>query len=138
MKNVPGFCVTETTDSVIRFGERRSVIRFHNPNRLLYKRVQVDGCALTNGQRCDNLLCSADEHEERYVELKGSDVPHAIEQLRATICKIGEYERNRHCYVVCTKVAPQITTQIQKAKVEFQRVFRSELQVKVTPLDVML
>lgn len=138
MKNVPDICIKVTAESFIRFAEKRSVIRFHNKNQLPYKRVQVDGCALTQGQRCDHLLCSADEQEERFVELKGSDVPHAIEQLKATIIQLGEHADNRHSYVVCTKVAPQITTRIQRAKVEFQKVFRSELQVKVTPLDVML
>ena len=98
----------------------------------------MDGCALLDGEKCDNMLCSNDEREERYVELKGSDVPHAIAQLRTTIVKLGEFDDNRHSYVVCTKVAPQITTIIQKAKVEFWRRFKSELQVKESPLDVAL
>lgn len=138
MRNVPNICFTETTDSVIRFHENRSVIRFRNPDRHLYKRVQVDGCAIHEGEKCDNLLCSADEREERYVELKGSDVPHAIDQLRATIIQLGEFDDNRHSYVVCTKVAPIITTAIQKAKLEFHRRFNSDLIVKETPLDIEL
>lgn len=138
MKNVPDICISETTDSVIRFQEKRSVIRFHNPDNHLYKRIQVDGCALHEGEKCDNMLCSADEREERYVELKGSDIPHAIDQLRATIIQLGEYDENRHAYVVCTKVAPQITTAIQRAKVEFLKRFKSELLVKETPLDIRL
>lgn len=138
MRNVPNKCVKETTDSVIKFQEQRSIVRFHNSDRLSYKRVQVDGCALQDGPKCDNMLCSSDEREERYVELKGSDVPHAIEQLRETILKLGEYDDNRHAYVACTKVAPRITTLIQKAKVEFRNRFHSELQVKETPLDIKL
>ena len=46
MRNIPDICITETTDSVIRFAEKRSVIRFHNPDRGVYKKVQIDGCAL--------------------------------------------------------------------------------------------
>ena len=138
MRNVPEICVKETTDSVIKFQEHRSIVRFHNSSRLVYKRVQVDGCALVDGDKCDNMLCSNDEREERYVELKGSDVPHAIVQLRTTIIKLGEFDGNRHSYVVCTKVAPQITTIIQKAKIEFWKRFKSELQVKESPLDIVL
>lgn len=138
MRNVPNICIRETTDSVIRFGESRSVIRFHNPNRLLYKRVQVDGCAIRDGERCDNLLCSADEREERFVELKGVDIPHAIDQLRSTILRIGEHNDNRHCYVICTKVSPHITTAIQKAKKEFRKKYNSDLQIKETPWDEKL
>ena len=76
--------------------------------------------------------------EERYIELKGSDIPHAIVQLRTTILKLGEHDGNRHSYVVCTKVAPRITTAIQKAKVEFRKRLKSDLQIKETPLDVQL
>lgn len=136
MRNVPSVCVTVTTDSVIRFGEKRSVIRFHNLRHLQYKRVQVDGCAIAEGAKCDNMLCSSDEHDEYFVELKGSDISHAIEQLRASIVRLGEYDGNP--YVVCTKVAPQLTTLIQKAKMEFRKRFKSELLVKVSQVDISL
>lgn len=138
MINVPTVCVKETTDSVIKFQEKRSIIRLHNPDRLHYKCVQVDGCALHDGEKCDNMLCSHDEREEYYVEMKGSDVPHAIEQIRSTIMRIGEYDDQRHCYVVCTKVSPHITTSIQKFKMEFRRRFKSDLLIKETPCDVYL
>ena len=128
----------KTTDSIIKFQELRSIIRFRNSQRSLYKKVKVDGGALHEGAKCDNMLCSADEHEERYIELKGSDIPHAIVQLRTTILKLGEHDGNRHSYVVCTKVAPRITTAIQKAKVEFRKRRKSDLQIKETPLDVQL
>ena len=49
---------------------------------------------------------------ERFVELKGSDVSHAIEQLRTTIQKIGGHDGIRYAYIVCTKVAPNINTKI--------------------------
>lgn len=138
MRNVPDSCVRITTDSIIKFQELRSIIKFHNSQRSLYKKVKVDGGALHEGAKCDNMLCSADEHEERYIELKGSDIPHAIVQLRTTILKLGEHDGNRHSYVVCTKVAPRITTAIQKAKVEFRKRLKSDLQIKETPLDVQL
>ncbi len=138
MRNVPDSCVRKTTDSIIKFQELRSIIRFRNSQRSLYKKVKVDGGALHEGAKCDNMLCSADEHEERYIELKGSDIPHAIVQLRTTILKLGEHDGNRHSYVVCTKVAPRITTAIQKAKVEFRKRLKSDLQIKETPLDVQL
>lgn len=138
MRNVPNICIRESNDSVIRFEERRSVIRFVNTNRLMYKRVQVDGCAIIDGVKCDNMLCSLDEHEEYYVELKGGDVLHAIEQISATIVQLGEYSCNRHSFIVCTKVAPHLTTKIQKAKVDFKRRFQSDLVVRESPMIVKL
>ena len=61
---------------------------------------ETPGSALLDGEKCDNMLCSDDECEERYVELKGSDVTHAIVQLRTTIIKLGEYDGNRHSYPI--------------------------------------
>ncbi len=138
MRNVPGICVTESTDSIIRFGEKRSVIRFHNNNRLLFKKVQVDGCAITDGIKCDYLLCSENEQDEYFIELKGSDISHAIDQLRATILQLGEYNNNRHAFVVCTNVAPILSTEIQRAKSEFKQRFNSDLLIKKTPFELSL
>ena len=138
MKNVPSICVTETNQSVIKFEEKKSVIKFNNPQRLTYKRVAVDGCALKEGAKCDNMLCSADEQEERYVELKGQDIKHAIEQLATTIVKLGENNSHRYAYVACTKVAPQIRTDIQAAQLRFKRLFNSCLVVKTSPVEVNL
>ena len=138
MRNVPEICIRETSDSVIKFQEKRSSLRFSNENRRTCKCITVDGCAITDGERCDNALCSVDGRDEFYIELKGSDIIHAIEQIRATIIKLGEYDDNRHSYVVCTKVAPHITTKIQKAKLEFKSKFNSELLIKETPLKVKL
>lgn len=138
MKNIPDICITETQDAIIRLAEKRSVIRFHNTDRKVYKKVQIDGCAIREGEKCDNMLCSHDGHEEMYIELKGSDIPHAISQLRTTIKKVGEFDGKRCSYIVCTKVAPHTTTQIQKAKIEFKRCYKSDLIVKETPLDVIL
>ena len=64
------------------------------------KKVKVDGCAIKTGQKCDDLLISQDEHEEHFVELKGVDIMHTIDQLEQTILKIGEFDDNRPS-VVC-------------------------------------
>lgn len=138
MRNVPSVCITETNQSVIKFEENKSVVKFNNPKRLTYKMVAVDGCALTEGVKCDNLLCSADEQEERYVELKGQNIKHAIEQLATTIVKLGEFNSRRYAYVSCTKVAPQIRTDIQAALLRFKKDFNATLLVKTSPIEVNL
>lgn len=102
MKNVESACISLTKDSQIKFEENKRKIIFQNPSRRSYKKVKVDGCAIKTGLKCDDLLVSQDEYEERYVELKGIDVMHAIDQLEQTILKIGEFDNNRHAYVICT------------------------------------
>lgn len=139
MKNVAEVCIQPTTDSKIKFEENKRKIIFLNPQRLEYKKVQVDGCAINDkSMRCDKLLVSADEHEERYVELKGTDVIHAIDQLEATIVRLGEFGDNRHSYVISTNVAPLYTTKIQQKALYFKRKYQSDLVVREKQLEVAL
>jgi len=99
MRHVVDCCIIHTKDSQIKFEENRRKILFLNPSSLSYKKVTVDGCAIKVGFKCDYLLTSFDEHEERYVELKRTDIMHAIDQLEESIKKIGEYDDNRHSYM---------------------------------------
>lgn len=51
---------------------------------------QVDGCIITSGCKCDKLLLSKNPSDlatwfGHFIELKGTDVGHAIDQLEATI-----------------------------------------------------
>ena len=138
MRNVPNACINTVSYPNIRFEENKRVIYFHNPQGAVYHRVQVDGCAITNGARCDNLLASSDAHSEYFVELKGIDVKHAIEQLEASIVAIGQYEDTRHAYVVSTNVAPALSTAVQLKKKEFKKKFKAELVVKEKRIDVQL
>lgn len=51
---------------------------------------QVDGCIITSGCKCDKLLLSKNPSDSatwfgHFIELKGTDVGHAIDQLEATI-----------------------------------------------------
>lgn len=140
MRNVAEVCVQPTKDSKIKFEENKRKIIFLNPDRKDYKRVQVDGCAIDDKvtMRCDKLLVSADEHEERYVELKGTEVMHAIDQLESTIQRLGEFDDNRHAYVISTNVAPAYTTKIQQKALLFKKKYNSELLVREKQLEVAL
>lgn len=51
---------------------------------------------------------------------------------------MSEATPKRFSYIVCTKVAPQITTRLQIAKKEFKTKYKSELVVKETPVEVKL
>ena len=138
MRNKVETCISQTTDSQIRFEENKRKIIFLNPQRLPYERVDVDGCTIKEGARCDKLLLSTDEHEERYVELKGTDVMHAIDQLEETIKRLGEYTDNRHAYVVSTNVAPAINTKRQAKIKYFKENYCAELKIQAKQLTVSL
>lgn len=138
MRNVPGICVKDCADANIVFEQNRRRVCFYNPNRQICKCVQVDGCAITVGIRCDNMLTSHDERCEYFVELKGTDVKHAIEQLRVSIQTLGEFTDNRSAYVVSTNVAPALTTTIQRAKRDFRTKLQAELIIKEKQADIRL
>lgn len=138
MRNVPGICVKDCADANIVFEQNRRRVCFYNPNRQICKCVQVDGCAITEGVRCDNMLTSHDERCEYFVELKGTDVKHAIEQLRVSIQTLGEFTDDRSAYVVSTNVAPALTTTIQRAKRDFRNNLHAELIIKEKQADIRL
>ena len=138
MRNVPGICVKDCADANIVFEQNRRRVCFYNPNRQICKCVQVDGYAITEGIRCDNMLTSHDERCEYFVELKGTDVKHAIEQLRVSIQTLGEFTDDRSAYVVSTNVAPALTTTIQRAKRDFRTKLQSELIIKEKQADIRL
>lgn len=138
MRNVPSRCVVKTTDSKVKFEENKRVIVFENPQRYVFMRVQVDGCAIKEGLRCDNLLTSEDELSEYFVELKGTDISHALKQLSASIEQLGQNCGNRHCYIVSTNLAPSFNTMLQRAKQNFLKSYKSELLLKEKRLIVKL
>ena len=139
MRNKVDACICSTKEPQIKFEENKRKIVFGNPKHHAYKKVQVDGCTITGASvRCDKLLLSDDEHEERYVELKGVDVMHAIDQLEASIISLGEFDENRYSYVICTNVAPAFTTQIQKKQALFYKKYKSRLVVREKQLTVPL
>lgn len=93
---------------------------------------QVDGEIIRKGLRCDKLilvkLCAEQGNEEWaeiFVELKGKDVAHAIEQLKATIVnKIFKHESNkivRARIVAASFPANKSNPIMEKAKQEFAK-----------------
>ncbi len=69
MKRFPD-CETITTNPKILLRENRSEIVFENPKKLELCIIKVDGCAITDGIRCDYTLTANNVKEEFYIEFK--------------------------------------------------------------------
>jgi len=125
-----GKCETRVRDRRIVLRERRRKITFLNPAHQVVRRVQIDGCVITEGLRCDYLLI-AKRTSEHYVELKGCDVGHAVSQLEATIVAVSEDAQGapKYAYVISSR-CPLMASDIQKLKLSFRRSFNSTLVVK--------
>lgn len=138
MRNISEEHKKHVTDKIIVFTENKRTIRFKNPDQLKYIKVHIDGEAIKIGERCDYLLTSGNEREEYFIELKGEDIMKAASQLKTTIQNVGEFTDNRNSYIICTNVAPALTTKIQYLKKEFNKQFNSKLEVKSRQLEVSL
>jgi len=98
-------CVATVTHSNITVSEKGRRANFRNPENELYQKARVDGCLVTSGVRCDWIVTKIGVGSV-LVELKGSDIAHAFDQLLATLqhvhCKCW-LEKRRAMLVVCSK-----------------------------------
>lgn len=88
LESLPKGSFVETKDSNIKFEEKGSKIVFENKSNKTCIKVNVDGGVIaknTELRRCDNLLVVKQELLFSFVELKGKDIGHAIEQLEASL-----------------------------------------------------
>lgn len=113
--------------------KKSSIIVFINENSIELTKVQVDGCLDIQGVKCDWLLIINEPYIEIYIELKGSDVEHAFDQIENTIKIVSKNYKTvlKYCYIITTR-CPITSTQIQvKAKL-FKKNYNAVLKVKKT------
>lgn len=132
-----GNCEEITDDIKIVLKEERSKITFLNNLKNDVRKIKIDDCLIKEGPRSDYLLI--DNSDTYYwVELKGTDIRHAIEQLKATIIKFNVKKNQSYSFVIPTKVNPSLSTTIQINKRYFIKHFKSILIVKNTPCEIDL
>jgi len=110
----------------ITIKENKRVFTLKNSSSKKINLVKVDDCLIKSGQKCDYLFeieCK-NLKEIFYVELKGKDLNHALEQILTTI-KFCETNYSHHSYkrkafVVLSRY-PKEDSSIQKRKKEFKR-----------------
>ncbi len=98
---------------------------------------QVDGHIIkgTDKDKCDKLVVAAKDSNEMvcvFVELKGSDVAHAVKQLEATLCH-PLFARNRTKWTKARVVASRIPSNtgrsvVERAKIDFRKKYNCELK----------
>jgi len=117
-------CNDTTQNKIVSVSENRRTFRVNNKSLFTINSVTVDDCYITAGLKCDFLFEVIDEElkEVFYVELKGSDISHAIQQLEATVKHCFSIHKTvpRKCYIVASRV-PKALTSTQKIKKEFKR-----------------
>jgi hypothetical protein len=106
-------------------------IVFMNKSSLNVDIIDVDDCVIKSGVRCDYLLILNDT--EYYVELKGSDVSHAVKQIERTVKLLSKKPKTqpKHCFVISSR-CPLSGTEIQEIQLKFKKHYNSSFRVKNT------
>jgi len=125
-----GDCERLVTDRLIVLQERRSRITFRNPSCSIVRHVVIDDCVITKGPRCDYLLIN-DSSVEHFVELKGSDVRHAIIQLENSIKQVSAdvFEGEKKAFIISTR-CPLASTEVQAYQLRFRKKYKTSLVIR--------
>lgn len=129
-------CSRITSEKIFNVEEKKSKLIFQNTSNTSHEIVKVDGCVIKTGIRCDFLVIS-EPNFEIFVELKGSDVNHAIEQLKASIEQLSINPKNhkKTCYIVSSR-CPLMSTEIAKHKLYFKKHYSSGFEIKTRQCSV--
>ena len=112
--------------------------KFTLNNATTFLKVQIDGDVLPlndKATRCDFLLFKEENSKrliEIFVELKGTDVPKALEQLEGSIQMFGK-SSNQYAMAVVTKMIPN--TAIQRKINDLTKKKKVKLHIKVKSLQ---
>ncbi|MGK5061866.1 hypothetical protein [Janthinobacterium sp. LB3P112] len=133
---IPDRCINDSKDKIVVCGENGRAFRLNNKGQLSVSKILVDDCLITGGEiRCDYLLEVAPHQVGKgvaiYVELKGIDIKHAVNQLENTLnkLKVRHADYTKKCFVVSSRV-PRSSINIQMVKVKFMQKWKSSFDVK--------
>lgn len=133
MTEIKPECNCRSTDKKIPVHEKRSKVLFHNPERYEVQKIEVDGCVVPEDAdelRCDYLLLVDDADVSVFVELKGSDIVHAVEQLKASSKKLSEHCKTNNFWIICSTRCPLIGTVQNGHILSARKNFNAKLTIK--------
>ncbi len=133
----PCSCTTKSSDSMIKIDDpgskgQRSLV-LENKNRLEISKVRCDGCLFnSSSQKCDWIV---EFHKEDsyafFIELKGTDIKKAIDQLTSTIKMTKTlYGNHKKSGFIVAKSYPKSRTLIDKARRDLSRNHNCTLHTK--------
>jgi len=133
-------CSEKSKNKIIAVSENTRNFEIRNDKSRLVYTVEVDGCLINDGKRCDYLF-EIDEPISLviYVELKGSDIQKAYNQLIATIgyCRHRHDKSVKECYIVASRV-PRAGTDIQTLKKKMSSTHKIQLFVKTQKAEITI
>lgn len=133
-------CSEITSNRIITFRDRMNpqMLIIRNPNSYEVEKTLVDGCKITDGIRCDFMMeikhPDYDGIREYYIELKGTDLAKAFEQILATVRILTKQENDlKKGFIICNR-SPESATENQKLRVQARKQ-KIDLTIKSKKLE---
>jgi len=138
MTPIPPKCITRHQGEELVCAENGRRMIFLKPKERIAEKIQVDPCIGLPGLACDYLVRDW-KQRNHFVELKGKNVSHALDQIEATIPELIDIsKRNRiRCFVVCSG-APATTPAWQVRQKKFRTRWNAELKIKAQVCEHIL
>ena len=140
-------CNSCNENAIVSVSENRRTFRIKNDSTFEVNKVEVDGCYKTEGLRCDYLFEIIENRKNNrtikkifYVELKGSDITHAIHQLEATIVDCSSIHNNietQECYIIASKF-PSSGASSQLLKKKFYKKNKIQLFIATKIKEIVI
>lgn len=112
-------CIQSVNHSQIKCEEKQSKFILLNPKRQFVDYITVDGCIYPRGHNelcCDYALNF--ENTTVFIELKGSDIAHAIKQILATNQDAKFHINSNKKAMIVTSKMPKNDSSIQAKKAD--------------------
>ena len=80
-------CNSTNKNKIVSVSENKRTFRINNKSLFTINKVEVDGCYISEGRKCDFLfeIIENDVKEVFYVELKGKHIEDAVEPLQQKV-----------------------------------------------------
>jgi hypothetical protein len=120
----------KTNASKIKVEENGKQAIFLNPRRGVYFVIRVDGHLIQNKIACD-FVVSKEKFADLMIELKGTDVDHAVEQvfLTAKFWHDTALNEGKIAALVVSSRYPRFDSKIARYKEKFARQFKGPLHL---------
>jgi hypothetical protein len=118
--------------------EHRSKVVFENDERHKIDQIEVDGCAIVDGPRCDWLINDDESQQSVFVELKGSNVPHAVQQLAHAHDGLREIRKPNVTWIISSQRCPLTSTDVQSLTIKLRKHKGVRLILRNSPVTFVL
>lgn len=130
-------CVKIQNGSVVKIKDFSQEAKFKNDLKQDYKIISVDGCVIKTGLRSD-FVVEFPSGRPVIVELKGSNVEHALKQVNATADRglaDAWLAKPVGALIVASRLRPAALTIVQRSSRKYQLTFGGALKVSTSPKE---